>query len=256
MLARQHRREVRQPGADHDHRQAGLADLVAGRAQRGDVVRAEVLHLVDEDGDALADVGREPAEVGEQLHQVDLDVPGVGSPLHRRDVDAGVPLVAQLGAGPGLALREGPDHAEHVVDVVGLRVAELADGLVQGARQRAAQALVGAGLELAGPPVAPHGGGAERVEQHRLADSAQAGQDQAALRAAVRHPLEDDVEGTELLVTPRELGRPLAGTGRVRVPDRVHAGTVSGTLGAGPRFPRRVSPRGRCEPFRPNLAPE
>ena len=59
-----------------------------------------------------------------------------------------------LAPAPGLALREGPDHAEHVVDVVGLRVAELADRLVQRARQRPAQRLVGAGLELAGPPAA------------------------------------------------------------------------------------------------------
>ena len=55
---------------------------------------------------------------------------------------------------PGVALGEGPDHAEHVVDVVGLRVAELAHGLVQRARQRPAQPLVGPGLELAGAPAA------------------------------------------------------------------------------------------------------
>ena len=59
--------------------------------------------------------------------------------------------------GAGLALRERLDHAEHVVDVVGLRVAELADRLVQRARQRPAQALVGAGLELAGAPAPAYG---------------------------------------------------------------------------------------------------
>ena len=42
--------------------------------------------------------------------------------------------------GAGLALGERPDHAEHVVDVVGLRVAELAHRLVQRARTAAGAA--------------------------------------------------------------------------------------------------------------------
>ena len=172
--------------------------------------------------DPLADVRGQPADVGEQLDEVDLDVAGVGAAAHGGRVDAGAPLLAQLGAAAGLALGEGPDHPQHVVDVVGLRVAELADRLVQGARQRPAQPLVGPRLELAGPPPLADRGRAQRVEQHGLADPAQPGQHQAALGAAGGDPLEDDVEGAQLLVAAGELGRALAGAGGIGVPDGVH----------------------------------
>ena len=227
--------------------QAGLADLVAGGAEGRHVVGTEVLHLVDVDADALADVGREATEVGEQLDQVDLDVTGVGAALDGGGVDAGVPLVAQLRARPGLALGEGADHAEDVVDLVGLGVAELAHRLVERAAERPAQRLVGPGLELAGAPAAAYGGTAQRVEQHRLADAAQPGQDQRPLRAAAGDPLQHDVERRQLLVAAGELGRALAGAGGVRVPDRVHDATVSGCLAlALDRAGRRVGGTGQA----------
>src|SRR3546814_10896493 len=90
--------------------------------------------------------------------------------------------------------------------------------------------LVGTRLELAGPPVPTHRGRAERVEQDGLADTAQSGQDQGTLRTPPGHALEHDVEGGELLVATGELGRPLAGAGRVGVPDRVHDWRLSGCL--------------------------
>ena len=49
-------RQVRQPGADHDQRGALLADLVAGAAERGELGGGDVLHLVDEERDADAEV--------------------------------------------------------------------------------------------------------------------------------------------------------------------------------------------------------
>ena len=197
---------MRQAGAHHDHGKARLADLVAGGTERRHVVRSEVLHLVDEDPDPLAEVGCESADVGEELDQVDLDVAGVRAPPHRGHVDPGTPLVAQLRAGAGLPLCEGADHPEHVVDRLGLGMPELADRLVQGTGQGAAQPLVGPRLELAGPPLTSHRGRAQGVEQDRLADPPQPGEDQAALRTAVGDPLQDDVEGTQLLVATGELG--------------------------------------------------
>ena len=107
--------------------------------------------------------------------------------------------------------------------------------------ERAAQRLVGPGLELAGPPVPAYGGRAQGVEQHGLADAAQPGQDQAALRAAVGDPLEHDVERAELLVATGELGRALAGAGGVGVPDRVHDRTVSASLAKALDFRRRAA---------------
>ena len=188
LAGAEHRGQVREAGADHDDRQPRLAELVAGRAQRRDVVGAEVLHLVDEDADALADVGGEAAEVGEQLDEVDLDVAGVGPAAHGGRVDARAPLVLELRVRPGVAVGERLHHPEHVVDRLLVAVTELAHRLVQRAAQRTAQALAGAGLELAGAPALAHAGAAQRVEQHRLADPAQAGEHQAALGAAVGAP--------------------------------------------------------------------
>ena len=99
---------------------------------------------------------------------------------------------------------------------------ELADRHVQRGRDRAAQRLVGAGLDLAGAPEPADGGGAQRVEQHCLADAAQAGEDEAAFGPAAGHPLEDDIERVQFTAASGQLGRPLAGSGRVRVPYRIH----------------------------------
>ena len=207
---------------------------MAGGTQGRDVVGAEVLHLVDEDGDAAAGVGGRAAEVGQQLDEVDLDVAGVGASGHGRHRDAGVPPVAQLrGPAPGpagrLALGERLDDAERVVAGATCR-AQLAHRLVHRRREGAAQRLVRPGLELAGAPAGAHRGRAQRVEQHGLADPAQPGEHDRALGAAAGHPLEHDVEGVELLVAPGELGRALAGAGGVRVPDRVHDRRVYGSL--------------------------
>ena len=72
---------------------------------RGDVVGLDVLHLVDEQGDAAADVGGDAGGVAEQLDQVDLHVAGVGAAGRGRDVDAGLPAVADLRVGRRPAAR-------------------------------------------------------------------------------------------------------------------------------------------------------
>ncbi len=92
---------MRQAGSDHDQRQTLLAQFVAGGAERGDVVRAEVLHLVDEDGHATTGSGRHSGDVAEQFDQVDLDVTGVRAAGDSGHVDAGLPAVTQRGLGGG-----------------------------------------------------------------------------------------------------------------------------------------------------------
>ena len=225
-----------EPGTHDDERQPRLGDLVARSTQGGDVVGLEVLHLVDEDRDAPSRVRRHAPEVGEQLDEVDLDVAGVGPAGDGGNADAGVPPVAQLRGGPAaprarvaLALAEGLDDAEGVVTGAAGR-SELTHGLVHGRGQGATQRLVGAGLELAGAPARADRGRAQRVEQHRLAHTPQAGEDDGPLRPAARHALQDDVEGVELLVAPGQLGRSLAGAGGVGVPDGVHDRSVCGSL--------------------------
>ncbi len=218
-------RQVRQPGADHDQRRAGLGQLVAGGAQRRDVVRHAVLHLVDEQRDAAPDVGGDARRVGEQFDEVDLDVTGVGSADRGRHVDARLPSIAQLGrlAGPD-AERERLQYAEKIVDPVRRAVVrgQLADGHVQGRRDRPAQRLVGPGLDLAGAPEDRDRLRAQRVEQHGLADAAQAGEDEGALGPPARHPLEDDLEDLQLAVAAGELRGALAGAGRIGIANRIH----------------------------------
>src|SRR5690606_28723975 len=95
-------------------RAAALRQVVAGGAERGEVIRVELLHLVDEQGDAGAQVGGDGGGVGEELGQVGADVAGVGPAADRDRVDARVPPLARGGAGAGERL----EHAQHVLDPV------------------------------------------------------------------------------------------------------------------------------------------
>ena len=193
----------------------------------------EVLHLVDEDRDTLADVGGQATDVAEQLDQVDLDVAGVGATADGGCVDARVPAVAQLRVRAGVALGERLDDAEHVGDVVGLRMAELADGGVQRRAERSAQGLVGPGLELAGAPAGSHRGRAQGVEQHRLADAAEPGEDQGPFRPSFGDPFEHDLEGAAAV----RRGRPArADAGRLRGRRGCESGPCSQRMGLSSGF--------------------
>ena len=204
MLADSTDGQVRQAGADHDQRAVALRQFVARRAQRRDVGRRDVLHLVHEERDADAQVGRHRGGVGEQLGEVDLEVAGIGAAADCRGVDA------ELGDDRrpwplGIARRERLEDAEEVIDPLGRPVPwrQLAHGHVQGARYGPPDRLVRPRLELAGAPEPLHRHRPERVEQHGLAHSAQPGQHHAALGAAASHPLEHDLELADLAVPPR-----------------------------------------------------
>src|SRR5690606_36231859 len=217
-------RQMRQAGAHDDERRAGLRQLVAGCAQGGDVLWLQVLHLVDEQGDAGPDVRGKLGDVGEQFHQVDLDVPGIRSAARRGHVDARLPAVTEFGVGLAGAQRECLEHAEHFVDAVRRAVSygEIADRAVQGGRQGSAQFRLRAGLDLAGAPAATHRHRTQFAEQHGLADAAQAGEYQAAFRAAARHAFQHDLEGLQLTFPAGELRGSLSGAGGERIAYRVH----------------------------------
>ena len=234
---------MRQPGADDHQRRTRLRQLVTGRAERRDVVRAQVLHLVDEDRDARADVRGQPGDLGEQLGEVDLDVAGVGPAAARGHVDPGLPAFPQLGAVRGGALRERLEDAEHLVDPLGVVVpdGEVPDRPVQGCGQRAAQLGVRSGLDLACTPAGADRHRAQLAEQDGLPDAAQAGEHEAALGPAPRHPLEDDLERVHLAVPPGQLRRPLTSAGGERVAHRIHASDGIGES----RRNRRSGYRGR-----------
>ncbi len=122
------------------------------------------------------------------------------------------------------AQREGLEDAEHLVDALGVRVAdgEVADGAVERGGQRPAQVGVGTRLDLAGAPARVLRHRPQLAEQHRLADPAQPGQHEAAFGAAAGDALEDDLERVQLLVPAGQLGRPLACAGGERVAHGVH----------------------------------
>ena len=138
----QHRGQVGEPGADDDQRRALLGELVAGGADRRDVVGLHVLHLVDEQRDAAADVGGHAGGVAEQLDEVDLHVAGVGPAGRGGDVDARLPAVADLRVARRLPQGEGLEDAEDLLDRLLVLVArpELAQRHVQRRGDRAAAA--------------------------------------------------------------------------------------------------------------------
>ena len=158
------------------------------------------------------------------------------SPESARPVTAGASMPGfhwsrSFGAGAGVALGEGPDHAEHVVDVVG----------VAGGRAR-------------GPPGAARCDSGRRSPWSGRASSLPVPQwrrtaaERSALSSTVlptpRSPVSTRLrsgrpratrssttsKARELLVAPGQLGRALAGAGGVGVPDRVHDRTRIGLV--------------------------
>ena len=224
-------RQVRQAGTDHDQRRALLADLVAGPADRGELLGGDVLHLVDVERDADAEVAGQRGHVAEQLDQVELEVARVGAALDRDGVDRRRPAHA-LAVGQLGTQRERLEHAGHRLDAVGVAVpvGDFADRGVHCLRDRDPDALVGARLDLAGAPGPLHRLAAQRVEQHGLADAAQSREHHAPLGPAGRHPLQGDLELLQLPVATGQLRRPLTCSWGVRIADRVHVSTVSAYL--------------------------
>ena len=196
---------------------------MAGRAERGDIRRPHVLHLVDEQGDADGQVGGHGRGVGQQFRQVDLQVAGVSTPADGGHVDAELGRERPLRRGR-IPRRERLEHAQEVIDPVRGTVPwrKLAHGHVQCPGDRPPDRLLRPCLDLAGAPELPHRHRPERVQQHGLAHAAQPGQDHAALRATARDTLEHDLELPDLAITACQLRRPLSGTRCVGVAYGVH----------------------------------
>ena len=204
---------MRQAGADDDQRGVLLADLVAGGAERGQLVGVDVLHLVDEQPDADGQVGGQVGGVAEQLGEVHLQVAGVGPALRGDHVDRRVPadaLAVVLRGAQGERLQDAAELLDPLV--VAVPVAELAHRGVHRLGDRQPDALVRAGLDLAGAPGALHRQAAEGVEQDGLADAAQAAEDHAALGPAGGDAFEHDLE----LLT--SASRPASSGGRCPAP--------------------------------------
>ena len=153
-------------------------DLVAGAGDPGEVGALQILHLVDEQRDPDLELGGRLTDVDEQLGQVGLQVAGVGAAAFGLDVDAdGEAPVRRR------AQREGLEHAQRAFEAVPplSPAVRRAHRLIQRLRGESAERRVASRFDLRDDPAAALGHPAELVDQHRLADAAEAGEDQAAL---------------------------------------------------------------------------
>ena len=143
---------------------------MARRAERRDVVRAEVLHLVDQQRDTGSHVAGQLGDLGEQLDQVDLDVAGVGPAVRDRHVDPGLPAIASRAPSGCGAQRECLQHTEYGVDPVRRPMPDrdVADRAVQRRGQRPPDRRARARFDLAGPPAQPQRHRAQLAEQDGL----------------------------------------------------------------------------------------
>ena len=139
-------------------------------------------------------------------------------------------------AGGGSAQRERLEHAEHLVDPVLVAVPRASSRSAMCSAEETGRRSDWSGRASILPVPQPRqiAARAQRVEQHRLADAAQAGEHQRALGPAAGDPLQDDVEGRQLGVAAGQLGRALAGAGRVRVPHGIHVEHRMGLSSARP----------------------
>ena len=161
------------------------------------------------------------------------------SPESARPVDggpsmAGVQRSISLPPRGLLAQPERLERGQHLSDPVrrAMPHGQLPYGCVQRPGQRPAEARVRASLHLSGTPSPIQCFRSKRIEQDRLTYAAQPGQHQAAFRPAPLYPLQGDIEGGQLRVAPGEFWRALARSRRVRIPHRVHVGTVSNAKSA------------------------
>jgi len=179
---------------------------------------------------------RSVATDAEQFGQVNLQVAGVGAAAHGRHVDAQVRGERALRR-PGVAGREGLQHAEEMLDPVRGAVPgrQFPHRHVQRGGDRPADRLFRPGLDLPGSPEPLQRHGPERVQQHGLADAAQPGQHHAAFRAAAGYSFQDHFELAKLAVTAGQFRRTLACAGRIRIPHWVH---VSNPMARSSKIPR------------------
>ena len=151
-----------------------LADLVARSAQRGQLVRHDVLHLVDEDRRTDTEVAGQLAGGGEEFGEVEFEVAGVGPAARRRHVVRRSPPHTLAVLRSGLQCERLQD-AEELIDPLGIAVprSQLAARGVKRLRHRQPDRALGTRLDLAGPPCPGQSQRTQGVEQYGLADAAQ-----------------------------------------------------------------------------------
>ena len=182
----------------------------------------DVVEFVDGEQDTRAVVAGHLAQFDEETGEVGPEVAGVGRPGDGVDVDRELGSVGEL----EVERLEDPECPHDALTDPSLRVHR---------QEHPAEPRGQAGGELAVltdldvlVEVAPAPGALlELVEHHRLADPAEPGQELAAAVPTEQEPLQGDVYGVDLAVPAHQCGGTGAGARAVRVPDGVHAPSVS-----------------------------
>jgi hypothetical protein len=93
---------------------------------------------------------------------------------------------------------------------------------VQGLGGKRPKGTSTSGFDLPHDPASPLRLGPKLVDEHRLAHSPQAGEDQAAFGTSLLDAGDEDLEPTHLVSSARQLGGSTPGAWGVRVEERVH----------------------------------
>jgi hypothetical protein len=192
-------------------------------AQRRQIDPVGHLKLVEEQRHARARLARRLADMGDHVGEIGLQVATVAVAELRLGVDheREAPGAVDLDG-------EGGEDAECSAHCVARSTPrrEIPQRLVERLRDGDREGPALTDLELRGRPAVFDRKGTELVEQHRLSDTAQAGEHDAALRCAGFEPAQHHLDHLELAVASGELGGALPGARCEGVGDRVHQGTL------------------------------
>lgn len=208
--------ELRQPGAHEDNGQVELAGPVDGGDESAELVRVEVLHLVDGEECSRSRFGDRLADGDEQIGEILRQDARVRGPRQRLDAQGDRRAVRQLVA-------ERPQCTQCPVDRTPSRSGvQLQQQLAQAGRQQCAEIACLRCLDVGHPQALSGGDLGEAVEQHRLAHTPESDGHGALPRSAGegtphRHP-----EAIDELVAPDQRRRTGTGTRPVGVVELVH----------------------------------
>ena len=196
-----------------------------GTDQRLQLRAGQELDLVEEEDDPRLVLARRLPHRDQQIAQILTELAAVGGALDGVDVDA--PGHGSLGADGD---RERTQHAGRATQPATPPVAgrDLEQRAPHEQRHPRTERCLGRDLTLDRRPALETRLLGEGPEQHRLPDAPEARDQDGSFRSASAQSFEEETERLDLSVTTDEGGGPHAGTGRIRVQPRIHAGSLSG----------------------------
>ena len=179
------------------------------------------MELVDREQDPRCVIAGHPADLDEQTRQIGAELTGIGRPEDRVDVDA---QLGPVGDPQGERLQDSERTAYGLADpALGIHAEQ---DPAEGRRDGRGQVPVLGDLDVFVEVTPPVGQLLEFVQEHRLADAAQTGEELALAIGPPEEPLERDVHVPDGGLAADEGRWPGAGSWVVGVPYRVHAGSL------------------------------